>query len=124
MAVRNVVARVVILLFVLVVLGGCRRSHEPSRTAPTAPPAAPVEVVGPAAAPEFVIVISEDGLRPDVLDPVRTPNHIAFIREGATARIARTIRQSDTLPSHASMLSGFEAKDHRLWWNSFRREMG
>lgn len=75
-------------------------------------------------APEFVIVISEDGLRPDVLDEARTPNHIAFIHEGASARLARTIRESDTLPSHASMLSGFEAKDHRLWWNSFKKEMG
>jgi arylsulfatase A-like enzyme len=71
-----------------------------------------------------VIVVSEDGLRPDVLDEARTPNHIAFIRAGASARLARTIRESDTLPSHASMLSGFPAKDHRLWWNSFRSEMG
>src|SRR5581483_95207 len=61
---------------------------------------------------------------PDVLDAARTPNHIAFMREGAAARLAKTIRESDTLPSHASMLSGFEAKDHRLWWNSFRRAMG
>jgi arylsulfatase A-like enzyme len=74
--------------------------------------------------PEFVVVISEDGLRPDVIDEARTPNHIRFLRDGATARLARTIRESDTLPSHASMLSGFEPKDHRLYWNSFKRGMG
>jgi arylsulfatase A-like enzyme len=78
----------------------------------------------PVPAPKFVVVISEDGLRPDVLSPARTPNHIKFMREGASARLARTVRESDTLPSHASMLSGFEPKDHGLWWNSFRREMG
>jgi arylsulfatase A-like enzyme len=78
----------------------------------------------PAPAPEYVIVLSEDGMRPDVLASERTPNHVRLVQEGATARLARTIRESDTLPSHASMLSGFEAKDHRLFWNSFRHGRG
>jgi arylsulfatase A-like enzyme len=82
------------------------------------------EEAPPAPAPEFVIVLSEDGMRPDVLAGGRAPNHLRLIQEGATARLARTIRESDTLPSHASMLSGFEAKDHRLFWNSFRRGRG
>jgi predicted AlkP superfamily pyrophosphatase or phosphodiesterase len=74
--------------------------------------------------PEYVIVVSEDGLRPDAIDPVRTPNHEALIRDGATARLARTIRESDTLPSHAAMLSGFPARQHGLSWNSYHRERG
>lgn len=75
-------------------------------------------------APEYVIVISEDGLRPDAIDPERTPNHIRFLKDGASARLARTIRESDTLPSHASMLSGFAAREHGLFWNSFKRGRG
>jgi arylsulfatase A-like enzyme len=117
-----VITRVVLLLVVLVVLGGCRRAHPAAPSAPVAPVAAPEPP--PAPAPEFVIVLSEDGLRPDVLDEKLTPNHVAFIKEGASAVLARTIRESDTLPSHASMLSGYEAKDHRLWWNSFKEKMG
>ena len=108
--------RAQLALLVLVTLaGGPARSNEPPVAAPPA---------SPAAAPEYVIVLSEDGLRPDVLDTERTPNHLRFIQEGAAARLARTIRESDTLPSHASMLSGFEAKDHRLFWNSFQRGRG
>ncbi len=78
----------------------------------------------PKEAPDYVVVISEDGLRPDAIDAERAPNHIRFIKEGASARLARTIHESDTLPSHASMLSGFDAKEHGLFWNSFRRERG
>ena len=78
----------------------------------------------PKEAPDYVVVISEDGLRPDAIDAERAPNHIRFLKEGATARLARTIHESDTLPSHASMLSGFDAKEHGLFWNSFRRERG
>jgi predicted AlkP superfamily pyrophosphatase or phosphodiesterase len=78
----------------------------------------------PKDAPDYVVVISEDGLRPDAIDAERAPNHVRFLNDGASARLARTIRESDTLPSHASMLSGFEAKQHGLFWNSFRRERG
>ena len=78
----------------------------------------------PKEAPDYVVVISEDGLRPDAIDAGRAPNHIRFIQEGASARLARTIHESDTLPSHASMLSGFDAKEHGLFWNSFRHERG
>ena len=52
----------------------------------------------PTAAPDYVIVISEDGLRPDAIDAEHTPNHVRFLKEGASARLARTIHESDTLP--------------------------
>jgi arylsulfatase A-like enzyme len=92
--------------------------------APTAPAAAPPTAPAAPTAPEYVIVVSEDGLRPDVLDAARAPHHVAMMRDGATARLAVTIHESDTLPSHASMLSGFEAKAHGLFWNSFKSGMG
>ncbi len=95
-----------------------------SARASTTAPAAATTPAPPAPPREYVIVVSEDGLRPDVIDPVRTPNHVALMRQGVTARLARTIHESDTLPSHAAMLSGFEAKDHGLWWNSLKTGRG
>jgi arylsulfatase A-like enzyme len=77
-----------------------------------------------AAPPRRVVIISEDGLRPDALSDALTPRHMAFMKEGATARLAETIRESDTLPSHASMLSGVGAAAHGLYWNSYKKGLG
>ena len=105
---------------------------DPARPAPTpvpvvaAHPAAPPAVVPtlPPAPPKRVVIISEDGLRPDVLSPELTPRHIQLIHEGARAKDAETIPESDTLPSHASMLSGVGAREHGLWWNSYQADRG
>src|SRR5688572_16232667 len=74
--------------------------------------------------PQRVVIISEDGMRPDILDATLTPAHMRLKQSGATARQAQTIPQSDTLPSHASMLSGFGARAHGLWWNNYKPEKG
>lgn len=86
----------------------------PARPLPAEPPPAPRRVV----------IISEDGLRPDALSPELTPRHVALMREGTTAKQAETIPESDTLPSHASMLSGVGAAAHGLWWNSYQSARG
>src|SRR5262249_8102729 len=41
-----------------------------------------------------------------------------------SAQLAQTIPESDTLPSHAAMLSGFGAAAHGLWWNSYQPQRG
>ena len=84
-----------------------------------APPPPPVIVN-----PRRVVIISEDGLRPDVLSAELTPHHIALMKQGTYARDAETIPESDTLPSHASMLSGVGAAVHGLWWNSYHADRG
>ena len=71
-----------------------------------------------------VIIISEDGMRRDVLNDEYAPRHTALMREGMVARRALTIRQSETLPSHASMLSGVGPEIHGMRWNTFRKERG
>jgi predicted AlkP superfamily pyrophosphatase or phosphodiesterase len=71
-----------------------------------------------------VVIISEDGMRPDVLTQELAPAHIAFMKQGAIAHHAETIPESDTLPSHASMLSGVGAQAHGLWWNSYQAQRG
>ena len=94
----------------------------PPRVAPAKLP--PTAEAPPPITPRRVVIISEDGMRPDVLTEDRAPRHVALMKQGATAKFAETIRESDTLPSHASMLSGVSADSHGLWWNSYHAERG
>jgi arylsulfatase A-like enzyme len=71
-----------------------------------------------------VLIISEDGLRPDALMDVHPPVHEAMMKRGAYSLTARTIRHASTLPSHAAMLSGFDVPEHGLFWNSWKPERG
>jgi predicted AlkP superfamily pyrophosphatase or phosphodiesterase len=71
-----------------------------------------------------VVIISEDGLRPDALTAVLPPVHQGIMKRAAYSLTARTIRRASTLPSHAAMLSGFDVKEHGLYWNSWHRDRG
>lgn len=73
---------------------------------------------------KHVIIVSEDGLRPDALMKVPAPVHEAIMKRGSYSLQARTIRRASTLPSHAAMLSGFDVKEHGLFWNSWKPERG
>lgn len=70
---------------------------------------------------DAVVVVSIDGLRPDVITPAMTTLHRLFL-QGASAKVARTINKSATLPSHASMVSGVDASEHGLDFNAYRPE--
>ena len=78
----------------------------------------------PAAKPKRVVIISIDGLRPDMMTADLMPRHVQLMREGTTARDAWTIQESDTLPSHAAMLSGVGMSAHGLSWNSYQANRG
>jgi predicted AlkP superfamily pyrophosphatase or phosphodiesterase len=91
-------------------------------TPPAAPPAAAVKTGR--AAIKHVVIISEDGLRPDALMGVRPPVHESILKRAAYSLKARTIRRASTLPSHAAMLSGFDVKEHGLFWNSWHPDRG
>jgi hypothetical protein len=118
-----------LLLFLLV--AACQQvphavaSSRAALTAPQPPTACPTP---PAPArrtiADHVIILSEDGLRPDALAQARAPMHEALMREGAYTLRARTIRFASTLPSHASMLSGFDVGAHGLSWNSWQPSRG
>jgi predicted AlkP superfamily pyrophosphatase or phosphodiesterase len=115
-------------LMLLVATAGCRQFPGPAAAAegtvaaPTAPPPA-ASNPRPALA-DHVIILSEDGMRPDALMQARAPTHQTLMREGAYTLRARTIRKAETLPSHAAMLSGFDVAEHGLNWNSWRPERG
>lgn len=82
-----------------------------------------------AAAPEEsrarrVLIISEDGMRPDLISQQKMQWHERLYREGAYSWKARTIRTASTLPSHASMLTGVDVHVHGLTWNNWRPSKG
>lgn len=71
-----------------------------------------------------VIIVSEDGMRPDAVEGGHMPAHEALLKKGAHSMVAKTIRHASTLPSHASMLSGVDDKKHGLTWNSWKPDRG
>jgi arylsulfatase A-like enzyme len=73
-----------------------------------------VDIPDVVANPVRVLIISEDGMRPDAIVPHLAPNHVALMRDGMVARRAFTVHPSETLPAHASMLSGYRPHDHKL----------
>jgi arylsulfatase A-like enzyme len=112
-------------------------SEPPAVVAATTPAPAPVPSLAPGDpiaselvwspgpnAPRHVVIISEDGMRPDALTHALAPRHVALMAEGARARDARTIELSDTLPAHASMLSGVLPERHGLVWDGYKPKLG
>jgi arylsulfatase A-like enzyme len=66
-----------------------------------------------------VLIISIDGLRPDLLLRARTPRIRSMMQNGAYSMWARTTEMSITLPSHTSMLTGVTPEYHRIFWNHY-----
>lgn len=64
-----------------------------------------------------VVIISVDGLRPDLALRADTPNIHALFNSGSYSFWARTTAESVTLPSHTSMLTGVVPVKHGIQWN-------
>jgi predicted AlkP superfamily pyrophosphatase or phosphodiesterase len=102
---------------------------EAAKAAEDDQPAAPA-VAPPAAAPAHggkvkrVLIISEDGMRPDMISGQHMEWHEHLYHGGSSSFHARTIRTASTLPSHASMLSGVDVNRHGLSWNNWRPSKG
>jgi arylsulfatase A-like enzyme len=63
------------------------------------------------------LVISIDGLRPDLLTRADAPNIRRLIKRGSFSMWARTTAVAITLPSHMSMLTGVTPQRHQIEWN-------
>jgi hypothetical protein len=63
------------------------------------------------------VIVSVDGLRPDLISMDLTPTIHGLMRRGSYTQSARTIPEGYTLPSHASMLTGVSAERHGVTWN-------
>lgn len=67
---------------------------------------------------DHVVIISLDGLRPDAIQEFGAKTILRLMREGSYTLNAQTILPSKTLPSHTSMLTGVDADQHGITWNS------
>lgn len=92
--------------------GGARSSTS------TLPTAAVAGLPQPPPKPR-VVVISIDGLRPDAVAAAGAMNIQELASRGASTWRAQTILPSITLPSHASMLSGYPPSVHGITWNDY-----
>jgi predicted AlkP superfamily pyrophosphatase or phosphodiesterase len=85
----------------------------PAAPTPTPPPPTPL-----------VVVVSIDGLRPDALSIERTPNILEMASRGTASWLAQTTYPPITLPSHASMLTGYPPAVHGLNFANYTPEKG
>jgi arylsulfatase A-like enzyme len=63
------------------------------------------------------LIISVDGLRPDVMLRADAPRIRSLIDEGSFTCWAQTTAVAITLPSHVSMLTGVRPQRHQIEWN-------
>jgi predicted AlkP superfamily pyrophosphatase or phosphodiesterase len=66
---------------------------------------------------EHVVLVSMDGLRPDVALRADMKNLRSLMDAGAFSFWARTTAVSVTLPSHTSMVTGVPPDEHEIEWN-------
>jgi arylsulfatase A-like enzyme len=87
----------------------------PTEGAPEAPPPRPYD---------HVVIVSFDGMRPDGMAQANAPTLRRMVAEGANALAAETVGDSSTLPSHSSMLTGVEVREHGMTFDDFRPHRG
>lgn len=79
---------------------------------------ASVAPVAPAHATRRVVIVSFDGLRPDVALRAEVPALRSLMARGSFTMYAMTTDVAITLPSHASMLTGVPPEQHGIRYNS------
>jgi len=67
------------------------------------------------------LIVSVDGLRPDLIDLAHATEMRRLMKHGTFTLWARTTDVAVTLPSHVSMLTGVTPSKHGVTWNSERR---
>ncbi|MGE5610953.1 MAG: alkaline phosphatase family protein [Bacillota bacterium] len=72
----------------------------------------------PNSAPTRMLIVSIDGLRPDLALLAPTPSLRKLCKTGSYTFWAKTIDYPVTLPSHTSMLTGVLPTRHGVWTNS------
>lgn len=99
-------------------LGACFAVQAPLVAAAEEPSATAVSPQRPIPSIEHVLILSVDGLRPDVLLLAKVPTFRALIHESAYTFWAKTTAVAITLPSHVSMMTGVTPDRHGITWNS------
>ena len=98
----------------------------PATATQTSPPPtlAPLTATPPRPAIERVLIITVDGLRPDVIPLAPMPNLLAMMEEGSYSLTAQTIFPSSTLPAHASIFTSMCPDKHGVDWNDYLPKRG
>lgn len=78
----------------------------------------PSQRSSPQAAPvRHAVIVSIDGLRPDLLMAGPATRMQRFLRQGSYTMRARTVTEGYTVPSHVSMLTGVVPSRHGVTWD-------
>jgi len=99
-------------------------SATPSQTATPTETLTPTVTPTPAPFARRVMILSIDGLRPDVISLAPMPNLLNLMRNSAYSLSAQTVYPSVTLVSHSSMLTGVCPSKHGVDWNDYLPEKG
>ena len=119
---RRPIARVVVVLLsvaaALALAAALMRGRPALVEQPSAVPATR-STSAPATVPEGrrVLLITIDGLRPDVLLRADAPNIRHLMASGSFTLWARTVPECYTLPAHVSILTGVSPQKHGVEWN-------
>jgi arylsulfatase A-like enzyme len=114
---RSMKIRVALTVLAATLTVACGSASAP--VAPAPPPTQPTPPPRP-----MVVVISIDGLRPDSLSVERTPSILEMAARGSACWNAQTTFPPITLPSHASMLTGYLPSAHGLTWGDYQPARG
>ena len=130
--------RLIAMLCIVSLNTGCSQSHTESASAAleavaTAAPSAaadstpeiprpPTLVPRPVSAIDRVLIISVDGLRPDLLLRGEMPRVRGLCKTGSFSFWAETTPEAYTLPCHVSMLTGTPSEQHGVTWNEYIEE--
>ena len=69
---------------------------------------------------KYVFLITIDGLRPDAISQTNTPNLTKLIRRSSYTLDASTVFPSTTMPSHTSLFTGLDVKNHNNTLNDYK----
>jgi predicted AlkP superfamily pyrophosphatase or phosphodiesterase len=83
-------------------------------------PLASAQTARPIPQADRVIIISIDGMRPDILLRAKSPNLHKLLESGTFTFYAETVPVAITLPSHVSMMTGVSVEKHGITWNDDR----
>ena len=124
---KRATARSLLLLSAVFIAAGCSRSSgEPVAAAGSPKPGFHQRRVEPGARPveaiDRVLIISIDGLRPDLLLRSFMPRVRGLCSEGSFTFWAETAPEAYTLPCHVTMLTGASSDKHGVTWNDYIEE--
>ena len=72
----------------------------------------------------YSIIITVDGLRPDAINPIKTPNLSLILTQASYTLEAETVYPSKTLPAHTSLVTGLRPKKYETFIDYWTEGMG